>query len=135
VKPLKFYKSDRATAGQRKAARAAANRPRKMHVTKGDIVLVISGDDKGKRGKVLKAVPDKGKVVIEGINIVKRHRKARQQGEESGIISMPAPIAVSKVMLLDPKSDEPTRVRRRVDKDGTVERVAARSGEPIPRSR
>ena len=135
MKPLKYYKSDRATAGQKKARRRAEGVHGKMHVTKGDLVLVISGDDKGKRGKVLKAVRDKGKVVVEGVNIVKKHRKARQQGEESGIISMPAPIAASKVMLLDPKSDEPTRVRRRVDKDGTVERIAVRSGEPIPRSR
>lgn len=134
MKPLKYYKSDRATMGQKKARRAAV-RPVKLHITKGDLVVVISGDDKGKRGKVLKAIPAKGRVTIEGINIVKRHRKAKQQGEESGIISMPAPIAASKVMLLDPKSDSPTRVRRRVDKDGTVERIAVRSGEPIPRSR
>jgi large subunit ribosomal protein L24 len=107
----------------------------KMHVTKGDLVVVISGDDKGKRGKVLRAAPQRQKVVVEGINVVKRHRKARQQGEESAIISFPAPIAVSKVMLIDPKSDAPTRVKRRVNKDGTVERVSVRSGEPIPRSR
>lgn len=135
MKPLKYYKGDRASAGQKKAARLALRRRRKMHVTKGDLVLVISGDDKGKRGKVLRAIPAEGRVVIEGVNIVKRHRKARQQGEESGIISKPAPIAASKVMLLDPKSDAPTRVRRRVDKDGTVERIAVRSGEPLPRSR
>jgi len=135
MKPLKYYKGDRETMGQRKARRRREERHAKMHITKGDLVIVISGDDKGKRGKVLKAMPDRGRVTVEGVNIVKRHRKARQQGEESGIISMPAPIAVSRVMLLDPKSDAPTRVRRRVDKDGTVERIAVRSGEPIPRSR
>ena len=107
----------------------------KMHVTKGDLVAVISGDDKGKRGKVLRAIPRRQRVIVEGVNVVKRHRKARQQGEESAIISFPAAIAVSKVMLIDSKSDAPTRVRRRVDKDGTVERISARSGEPIPRSR
>ena len=134
MKPLKYYKSDR--PGHRKKLREAHQATRiKMHVTKGDLVVVISGDDKGKRGKVLRAIPDRNRVVVEGVNIVKRHRKARQQGEESGIISMAAPIAASKVMLLDPKDDRPTRVRRRVDKDGTVERVSARSGEPIPRSR
>jgi large subunit ribosomal protein L24 len=129
MKPLKYYKSDRP------GRRAAAPRRLKMHVTRGDIVVVLSGDDKGKRGKVLKAIPAKGRVVVEGVNIVKRHRKARQQGEESGIISFPAPIHVSKVMLIDPKTDAPARVRRRVDKDGTVERISRRSGEPIPRSR
>lgn len=107
----------------------------KMHITKGDLVQVISGDDKGKRGKVLRALPEKGRVVVEGVNIVKRHRKARQQGEESAIVSFAAPIAASKVMLIDPKQDRPTRVRRRVDQDGTVERIAVRSGEPIPRNR
>ena len=128
MKPLKYYKARR---------RAAARRlPKaKMHVTKGDQVVVINGDEKGKRGKVLKADPRRGKVVVEGINIVKRHRKARQQGEESQIVSFAAPIAASKVMLIDPKSDAPTRVRRRVNTDGTVERVSVRSGEPIPRSR
>jgi len=128
VKPLKYFKSKR--------GRAAPSVPKaKMHITQGDLVVVISGDEKGKRGKVLRAAPRRQKVVVEGINVVKRHRRARQQGEESAIISFPAPIPVSKVMLIDPKSDAPTRVKRRVNKDGTVERVAVRSGEPIPRSR
>jgi large subunit ribosomal protein L24 len=128
MKPLKYYKSKRRTAAQ-------PQRRTKLHVTKGDQVMVIAGDDKGKKGKVLRTLPKKAKVVVEGINVVKRHRKARQQGEESAIVSFPAPIHVSKVMLLDPKDDVPTRVRRRVDKDGTVERVAVRSGQPIPRNR
>jgi large subunit ribosomal protein L24 len=127
MKPLVYRKRDR---------QGAARTPRpKMHVTRGDLVVVLSGDDKGKRGKVLKALPVKRKVVVEGVNVVKRHRKARQQGEESQILSFPAPIPVSKVMLIDPKTDAPTRVRRRVDTDGTVERVSVRSGTPIPRSR
>ena len=128
MKPLVYKKRERRAAPPRLPKA-------KMHVTKGDLVLVISGDDKGKRGKVLRAVPRDQRVVVEGINIVKRHRRARQQGEESAIVSFAAPIAVSKVMLIDPKTDRPTRVRRRVDKDGTVERIAVRSGVPIPRSR
>jgi large subunit ribosomal protein L24 len=116
--------------------RRPERRPRpKLHITKGDQVVVISGEEKGKRGKVLRTQPAKGRVVVEGVNVVKRHRRARQQGEESQIVEFPAPIAASKVMLLDPKDDRPTRVRRRVDQDGTVERVAVRSGEPIPRNR
>ena len=107
----------------------------KLHITKGDTVVVISGEEKGKRGKVLRAIPRKQQVVVEGINIAKRHRRARQQGEESQIVEFAAPIAASKVMLIDPKDDRPTRVRRRVDTDGTVERVSVRSGEPIPRNR
>ena len=128
MKPLVYKKSLRKPKRETRPVR-------KMHVTKGDLVIVISGDDKGKRGKVLRAHPARGKVTIEGVNVVKRHRKARQQGEESGIIQKAAAIHASKVMLIDPKQDRPTRVRRRVDKDGTVERVSVRTGEPIPRSR
>jgi len=97
--------------------------------------VVISGDDKGRRGKVLRVHPKKGTVVVEGVRVAKKHRRARQQGEESQIVEFPAPIPASKVMLIDPKEDRPTRVRRRVDEDGTVERIAVRSGEPIPRTR
>src|SRR2546430_15107837 len=70
------------------------------------------------------------------VNVVKKHKRATgAPGSESGIIEFPAPIAASNVMLLDPKSGEPTRVRRRRDKDGTVERIAIKSGQPIPRAR
>ena len=106
----------------------------KLHLTKGDTVQVISGDDKGKRGKILRVNPKTGRITIEGVNVVKRHRRATQT-TEGGIIDFPAPIHHSKAMLIDPKSGAPTRVRRRKDKDGTVERIAARSGQPIPRSR
>jgi large subunit ribosomal protein L24 len=106
----------------------------KLHVTKGDTVQVISGDDKGKRARVLRANPKTGRVTLEGVNIVKRHKKATQT-TEAGILEFPAPIHHSKVMLVDPKSGAPTRIRRRIDKDGTVERIATRSGQPIPRNR
>ena len=106
----------------------------RMHVTKGDTVQVISGDDKGKRARVLRVYPKTGRVTLEGVNIVKRHKKATQT-TEAGILEFPAPIHHSKVMLVDPKSGAPTRIRRRIDKDGTVERIASRSGQPIPRNR
>ena len=106
----------------------------KLHVTKGDMVQVISGDDAGKRARVLRVHPKTGRVTLEGVNVVKRHKKASQT-TEAGIVQFPAPIHHSKVMLLDPKSGEPTRVRRRIDKDGTMERIAVRSGQPIPRNR
>ena len=73
-------------------------------------------------------------MTIDGVNIVKRHRRPTQTSE-GGIIEFPAPIHHSKVMLIDPKSGEPTRMRRRRDADGTVERIAVKSGQPIPRSR
>ena len=103
-------------------------------IRSGDTVVVVTGDDKGKRGRVLRVHPKTGRVTIEGVNIVKRHRRATQT-TESGIVEFPAPIHHSKAMLIDPKSGEPTRVRRRVDEDGTVERIAVKSEQSIPRNR
>jgi len=117
-----------------KRVRTTAVVPQKLLVTKGDTVRVISGDDKGREGRVLRAHPKTGKVTVEGVNIVKRHRRATQT-QPGGIIEFPAPIPVSKVMLLDPKTGEPTRVRRRRDADGRLERIAVKSGQPIPRKR
>jgi large subunit ribosomal protein L24 len=107
----------------------------RMPVTKGDTVRVMRGEDKGKEGKILRVFPKTGRVTVEGVNIVKRHRKARRAEEQSGIIDMPAPIHHSNVMLLDPKKGTPTRMKRRIDADGTKERISAKSGEAIPRSR
>jgi large subunit ribosomal protein L24 len=73
--------------------------------------------------------------MVDGVNIVKKHRKARRPEEQSGIIEMPAPIHVSNVMLLDPKNGTPTRLRARIDEDGTKERISAKSGDAIPRAR
>jgi len=106
----------------------------RMHVTKGDMVQVIRGDDAGTRARVLRVHPKTGRVTLEGVNMVKRHRRATQT-TEGGIVQFAAPIHHSNVMLLDPKSGEPTRVRRQKDKDGTVERIAAKSGQSIPRNR
>jgi large subunit ribosomal protein L24 len=106
----------------------------KLHVTKGDTVQVLSGDDKGKQGKVLQVFPKTGRVKVQGVNILKRHLRATQTAE-GGIVEREAAIHHSKVMLVDPKSGEPTRTRRRKDADGTVERIAVKSGQSIPRSR
>jgi large subunit ribosomal protein L24 len=129
---LKYRKTDRPKAVNRK--RHKDNRERQaIHVVTGDEVLVVRGDDKGKRGQVMRVFPKKGRVTVKGVNIVKRHRKARTAEEQSGIIEMEAPIHASNVMLIDPKSGEPTRTRMRLDEDGTKERIAVRSGEAIPR--
>jgi len=126
----------RRTAKKRSRTRHGVNAERvKVHVTKGDTVRVMRGDDKGREGKVLRIYPKTGRVLIEGINIVKKHRKARTAEEQSGIIEAPAPVHSSNVMLLDSKTGEPTRTTARIDTDGTKERVGIRSGEPIPRSR
>src|SRR5216117_1195387 len=127
MKPLVYKKSRR--------ERGTVPERHKLHVAKGDVVRVISGEHRGKEGKILHVYPKHFRVVVEGVNIVKKHKRATTAQGESGIIDIPAPIAASNVMLLDPKSGEPTRVRRRRDKDGTVERVAVRSGPPIPRVR
>lgn len=127
MKPLVFRKRRRRRQPFRQPQPA-------LHITKGDLVRVISGDFKGKEGKVLKVDPRRGRVVVEGVNLVKRHKRATQTAE-GGIITFPAPIHHSKVMLLDPKTGEPTRVKRRKSADGTVERVSVKSGLAIPRNR
>ncbi len=106
----------------------------RMHITRGDTVCVVSGDDKGKEGSVIKVDRKKYRVTVEGVNIVKRHKRAQREGEESGIIEFPAPIDASNVMLIDPKSGEPTRIRRKRDNDGTLERISVKSGQAIPRA-
>ena len=106
----------------------------KMAITTGDTVQVPSGDAKGKRGRVLQVFPKTGRVTIEGVNIITKHMKA-SQNTEAGIVKREAPIHHSKAMLIDPNSGEPTRVRRRKNTDGTVERLSVRSGQPMPRSR
>src|SRR4026208_2646577 len=88
----------------------------KLHVTKGDMVQVISGEDKGKKARVLRANPKTGRVTLEGINVVKRHKKATQT-TEAGILEFPAPIHHSKVMPIDPKTGTPPRIRRPIEQD------------------
>lgn len=127
--------TQRKTAKKRNRTRHVINAERQpIHVTTGDVVRVVRGNDKGKEGKVLRVVSKTGRVVVEGVNIVKKHRRARTAEEQGGIIEMPAPLHASNVMLLDPKSGKPTRTKRRVDADGTKERLSVKSGEPIPRA-
>jgi large subunit ribosomal protein L24 len=132
VRVLKYRK----TAKTRLHARHALNAKRmRLHVSKGDTVRVVRGEDKGKEGKVIRVFLKTGRVVVEGVNLVKMHRKARTAEEQSGIREAPAPVHSSNVMLLDPKSGAPTRTKARIDEDGTKERVSVKNGEPIPRVR
>ncbi|PJK16390.1 50S ribosomal protein L24 [Chryseomicrobium sp. FSL W7-1435] len=101
-----------------------------MHVKKGDKVMVISGKDKGKTGVILSAFPKKDRVLVEGVNIVKKHTKPNQANPQGGIVEQEAAIHVSNVMLIDPKSGEPTRVGYKME-DGKKVRVAKKSGEII----
>ena len=101
-----------------------------MHVKKGDKVMVISGKEKGKTGTIIAAFPKKDRVLVEGMNLVKKHMKPNQANPQGGIVSQEASIHVSNVMLIDPKSGEPTRVGYKVE-DGKKVRVAKKSGETI----
>ena len=131
---LKHRKTDRTRAVNRQ--RHADNKAGvTVHVTRGDTVRVMRGDDKGKEGKVIKVFLKTGRVTVDGVNIVKRHRRARTAEEQSGIMEFPAPIHASNVMLLDPKKGDPTRTRRQIDEDGTKERISVKSGDAIPRVR
>jgi len=101
-----------------------------MHVKKGDKVMVISGKDKGKTGVILASFPKKNRVLVEGVNIVKKHSKPSQMNPQGGIINQEAPIHVSNVMPIDPKSGEPTRVGIKVE-NGNKVRYAKKSGEVL----
>jgi large subunit ribosomal protein L24 len=130
---LKYRKRDRPKAVNR--TRHADNAARETsRITKGDTVRVMRGDDKGKEGKVIRVFPKTGRLTVEGVNIVKRHRKARRAEEQSGIVDFPAPIHASNVMLVDAKG-QATRIRMRIDEDGTKERMSVKSGDAIPRTR
>lgn len=125
----------RRTMGQttRKKSVAPGTNNGRVHVRKGDRVKIIRGNFKGQEGTVLRVIPGDNRVVIEGINLRKRHMRPTQENPEGGIVTFEAPIHASNVMLLDPSTDEPTRIRYHVDEDGTKERISARSGNAIPR--
>jgi large subunit ribosomal protein L24 len=114
--------------------RRAAPVRQKLHVRRGDRVRVIRGNFAGQEGTVLRVLTKENRVVVEGVNMRKRHTRPSGANQEGGIITFEAPLHASNVMLLDPKSGDPTRVRQHIDADGTKERVSARSGDPIPRS-
>ncbi len=99
-------------------------------IKKGDNIVVLSGKDKGRTGTVAQVMPKDGKVVVDGINIVARHRKPSQANPQGGIDRFPAPMHISKIALADPKDGKPTRVRFET-KDGKKVRVAVKSGETI----
>ena len=105
----------------------------KLKIRKGDRVVVITGRDRGKQGEVVRVLPDDSRVVVQGINMMKRHQKARRAGEESAIIAKEASIHVSNVAHIDPSSGKPTRVGFKFLDDGRKVRIARASGESIDR--
>ena len=102
-----------------------------LHVKTGDTVVVLSGKDKGKQGKVLSASPKHQTVIVEGINIAQRHTKPRRQGEEGGILSKPIPIRACKVMRVCPKCGKATRPAHKIQADGKKVRVCKKCGAEI----
>jgi large subunit ribosomal protein L24 len=99
-----------------------------MHIKKDDIVQVLTGEDKGKRGRVLSVDPQNDKLIVEGVNRVYKHMKPSRRNQQGGRLSKEMPIAVSNVALIDPQSDKPTRVGVRYLADGSKERYSKRSG-------
>lgn len=103
-----------------------------MHrIRSGDEVVVIAGKHKGRRGKVLRMVPDTDRVVVQGVNVVTKHVKPGRENPQGGIVKHEAPVHISNVMLADPQTGDPTRVRFKLLDDGRKVRVAVKSGEQI----
>ena len=100
-------------------------------IRKNDNVLIITGKDRGKRGRVLKVAPDKNRLVVEGINMIKRHTKPNQKVKQGGILEKEAPLAISNVMFLCPVTKKPTRLGIRVQADGRRVRFSKQSNELV----
>jgi len=102
-----------------------------MHIKTNDTIIVLSGRDKGKEGKVMSVDPKAGKVIVQGVNVAKRHQKPRKQGEPGGIITKETPIYASKVMRVCPKCDKPTRPGHIIDEKGQKVRACKKCGAVI----
>jgi large subunit ribosomal protein L24 len=123
----------RAVGGARR--RKKAEHPKRfLHVRRGDRVRVIRGNYAGTEGTVMRVLRKENRVVVEGVNQRKRHMRPSEENPEGGIVTFEAPIHASNVMLIDPSTGEPTRYRIRTEPDGTKERIAVKSGDPIPKT-
>lgn len=107
----------------------------KLHVKKGDTILVLSGKDKGKKGKIVAALPKKGKVIVEGINTVKRHTKPSQSAPQGGIVVKEAPLHSAKVMLVCPACAQPTRIKKSALANGSSVRACKKCGEIVDKDK
>ncbi|MDE5944795.1 MAG: 50S ribosomal protein L24 [Rikenella sp.] len=103
----------------------------KLHIKKGDTVYVNAGDNKGQQGKVLEVIVDKQRAIVEGVNLVSKHTKPNAANPQGGIVKQEAPIHISNLQPLDPKTGKPTRVGRKMNDKGKLVRVAVKSGEEI----
>ena len=103
----------------------------KLHIKKGDTVYVNAGEDKGKTGKVLKVIVKKGRAIVEGVNLVSKHTKPNAKNPQGGIVKQEASIDISNLNPVDPKTNKPTRVGRKLNEEGKMVRYAKKSGEEI----
>jgi large subunit ribosomal protein L24 len=104
---------------------------KKLHIKKGDSVVVVTGNSKGQKGKVLEVIRKTERAIVEGVNMMKKHTKPNSAHPQGGIIEKEASIHISNLMLVDPKTGVPTRVGRRMDSEGKLVRYAKKSGEEI----
>lgn len=104
---------------------------KKLHIRKGDIVYVNAGENKGQQGRVLEVIKKTNKAIVEGINMVSKHTKPNAKSPQGGILKKEAPVSITNLMLIDPSSGKPTRIGRRLDKQGNLVRYAKKSGEEI----
>jgi len=104
---------------------------KKLHIKKGDTVIVITGNYKGQKGRVLEVIRKSERAIVEGVNMVKKHSKPDAKNPQGGIIEKESSIHISNLMVVDPKTGEPTRVGRRIDDNGKLVRYSKKSGEEI----
>lgn len=103
----------------------------KVHVKTGDTVVIITGKERGKKGKVLAVSPKEGKVIVEGLNMISKHVKARKMGDQAGIVKAESAIYACKVQIVCPRCGKPTRVGHKMYEDGTKERICVKCGEAL----
>jgi large subunit ribosomal protein L24 len=104
---------------------------KKLHIKKGDTVIVNTGTSKGQKGRVLEVITKTERAIVEGVNMMKKHTKPNAESPQGGIIEKEAPVHISNLMLVDPKSGEATRIGRRLDDNGKLVRFSKKSGEEI----
>jgi len=104
---------------------------KKLHIKKGDTVIVMAGNSKGSEGKVLEVVREKERAIVEGVNMVSKHTKPNAKHPQGGIVKQEAPIHISNLNLIDPKSGKPTRISLKKNEDGKTVRIAKKSGGEI----
>ena len=104
---------------------------KKLHIKKGDTVVILSGESKGQKGKVLEIFGEKQRAIVEGVNLVSKHTKPNADTPQGGIVKQEAPIHISNLMVVDPASGEPTRIVRKLNDKGKLVRYSKKTGEEI----